>query len=597
MDESLNQESAATFIEFEPRQTLAQAWRWAVTRWAGVFCAALLLGMSVQLFAVISRKNITNDELVHIPAGYYHLVAGEFQLNNEHPPLIKMWAALPLLFIQPKESLKSSGDADNDYREVTWGFHQNFWANNRSQFQSITFWTRTMMIVLTCVLGVVIFLFARDLFGRRVAVIAVALFTLEPTVLAHGRIVHTDLPALLVFVLFFFTLRRYFQARTFKRAAALGLVSGIALITKFSMIVLVPVLGLIAILGLIFARRFQENQRKLLVHCLIVLVIGWFLVNAAYRFQSPPLSPGDVKWVQVRSPENANAWLTFFNVGSRIVPTYYLYGQYNVMLHNRDGHATSLLGQYSNTGWWYYFPVAFALKTTLPFLLLTIIGLVFAIVQLISKHDWRFLWLLVPMAIYALLSMTSHINIGIRHFFPEFGFFFILAAVMLDMLLRTKLKVIGVGVVVVCFGWMTVEDVKAYPNYIPYMNEMASSHPKWWYLSDSNVEWGDEAQELANYLHARGETEVSGAMMGAWGTLDLLGIKYYELFPRPGVTLPETKYVVIGASFMNGSTNSIPPDANGKFVSDKQRVNYLAAYRTMQPEVVIGDALYVFKVK
>jgi hypothetical protein len=598
LDESLNQESAAGFLEFKPRQTLAQARRWALSRWAEVGCAALLLIMSVQLFAIVARKNITNDELVHIPAGYYHLVAGEFQFNNEHPPLIKMWAALPLLFIQPKESAKTSGDAENDYREVSWAFHQNFWNNNRSQFQLITFWTRAMMILLTCLLGIVIFLFARDLFGKRVAVLAVALFTLEPTVLAHGRIVHTDLPALLVYLLFFFALRRYFQQRTLRRAMVLGLVSGVALITKFSMIVLIPVLVIVALLAVAVAPRLGEDRRKIILHSLVVLFIVWFAVNAAYRFQSPPISPGDVKWVQARSPENAGRWLTFFEVGSKLVPTYYLFGQYNVMLHNRDGHATSLLGQHNNTGWWYYFPVAFALKTSLPFLILTLGGITFALVQLIKKRDWRYLWLIVPMVIYALLSMTSHINIGVRHFFPEFGFFFILAAVLLDLLLRTRsLRLIGLAIIVLGFGWMTLEDVRAYPNYIPYMNQLASSHPKWWYLSDSNVEWGDEAQELANYLHAQGETEVRGATMGAWGTMDQLGIKYYEIFPRPGVKLPDTKYIIIGASFMNGSTNSIPPDANGKTVSDEERINYLAPYRTMQPEIVIGDAVYVFRVK
>src|SRR4029078_7131805 len=280
-------------------------------------------------------------------------------------------AALPLLLVQPKEPAKHAIDAETDYREVTWGFHQNFWAINRSEFQVITYWPRVMRILLSCALGVVIFLFARDLFSKRVAVIAVLLFALEPTVLAHGRIVHTDMPALLVYLLFFLVLRRYFHQRTIKRAIVLGLVSGIALTTKFSMIVLIPVLVILSIAGLCFAGLIGEGRKKIIVHSLVVLLVGWFFVNAVYRFQHPPLSEGDVKWVQTRSPGNANQWLTFMRVGSKVVPTYYLFGQYNVMLHNRDGHPTSLLGQYNDAGWWYYFPVPFALKTTIPFLLLT----------------------------------------------------------------------------------------------------------------------------------------------------------------------------------------------------------------------------------
>src|SRR3979490_3270921 len=83
--------------------TFANVRRLVVARKAEAVCAALLLLMAVNLVAAISRKSITNDEVVHIPAGYYHLVAGDFQLNKEHPPLVKMWATLPLLFVQPDE--------------------------------------------------------------------------------------------------------------------------------------------------------------------------------------------------------------------------------------------------------------------------------------------------------------------------------------------------------------------------------------------------------------------------------------------------------------------------------------------------------------
>ena len=87
------------------------------------------------------------------------------------------------------------------------------------------------------------------------------------------------------------------------------------------------------------------------------------------------------------------------------------------------------------------------------------------------------------------------------------------------------------------------------------------------------------------------------APFGAWGTLAQYGIAYHEIFPRPGTKIPETRYVAIGASFLNGSTSSVPPDENGKSLSDQERINYLAAYRDLKPEAVIGDAVYVFRVK
>src|SRR6266850_7771959 len=226
MDESLNQEFATSFV-FEPRRTLAQALRWAWAHRAEVLCAALLFGMSLQMFAVIARKNITNDEIVHIPAGYYHLVAGEFQLNNEHPPLVKMWAALPLLTVQPDEP-PAPKTVDENFMERTWGFHERFWQANQARFQTVTFWPRLMMIPITLALGALIFVFTRKLFGETAALIAVALYVLEPTLLAHGRVVHTDVPAALAYLLFFFALYKYSRAGTSDTGPVIAGTAGIS---------------------------------------------------------------------------------------------------------------------------------------------------------------------------------------------------------------------------------------------------------------------------------------------------------------------------------------------------------------------------------
>ncbi len=564
---------------------------------AEVVCAALLLLMALNLFAALSRKTITNDEIVHIPAGYYHLVAGKFQLNNEHPPLIKMWAALPLLFIQPNEAVTSVNEVIGNYSEETWKYLDQFWPNNKKPFEAISFWTRAMMILITLGLGVLIFLYARDLVGERPAILAVALYTLEPTVLGHGRLVHTDLPVAFVFLLFFFTLRYYLAARSSRPALLLGLVSGLALVVKFSMIILLPVLGCLVVAGFILAPRLRESRKKIAIHLALVICAILFVVNAAYYFRSPPIEPADVRWVQTMSAPTFDRWMTFFNVGSKVVPTYFLFGQYNVLLHNRDGHPTSLLGQYNRNGWWYYFPVAFAIKTSLPFLILSVAALGWAL-WATWKRDWRFLWLIVPFALYAAFSMSSRINIGIRHFLPAYPFLFIAGGVLVDRLLRVRYaQRLIVAVLVLTFGWMGVEMLRAYPDYIPYMNQLASAHPHWWYLSDSNVEWGDDARALAEYLHARGETDVRGAVSGGWGTLGLFDIRYHEIFPKPGRVIPDTRYVAIGAGFLNGSTIALQADEEGRTLSDEQRVNYLAEYRTRIPEATFGNSIYLYRMK
>jgi 4-amino-4-deoxy-L-arabinose transferase-like glycosyltransferase len=599
MEDALKQKQEAGAVIGETiASALAAVRRLIAVRKAELVCAALLGLMAINLFAAISRKSITNDEIVHIPAGYYHLVAGKFQLNNEHPPLVKMWAALPLLFIQPSEKQAIEAQAPGNFSQETWKYLQYFWPDNRDRSETISFWTRAMMVPITLALGILIFLYARELFGARVGVLAVALYSLEPTVLAHGRIVHTDVPAALAYLLFFFTLRRYLLERSLRRAIILGVATGLGLVTKFSMIVLPLVLACVALAAILLAPRWQEKRRKIVLHAGLVSCIILGIINAAYYFKSQPLEPDDVKWVQLKSPSTFDNWMTFFRVGSKVVPTYYLFGQYNIQLHNRYGHATALLGMHNSLGWWYYFPVAFALKTSLPFLAISIVGLGWALWLLLKERDKRFLWLLIPFAIYAGMSMSSNINIGIRHFLPAYSFLFIAGAVLLERLLRVRhARHLLIALVFAVLSWMTVEVLRAYPNYIPYMNQLASAHPHWWYLSDSNVEWGDDLNALADYLHARGETEVRGALAGGWSTLGNYGITYYEIFLKPGKDVPETRYVAIGASFLNGSTNAVPPDEQGRLISEEQRINYLDAYRNLQPETVLGGSIYVFRVK
>ena len=94
---------------------------------------------------------------------------------------------------------------------------------------------------------------------------------------------------------------------------------------------------------------------------------------------------------------------------------------------------------------------------------------------------------------------------------------------MLKLSVRASL---AIAIVCAIFGWTGIEAARAFPNYLPYMNQLASNHPHWWYLSDSNVEWGDDAKELAAYLHERGETRVQTAFLG-----DFFSLHFYGMIP------------------------------------------------------------------
>jgi len=593
MDQSFSQETATetNWVVREAHATAASVVDRIRSYSGSLLCALLLAVMGLQLLAVISRKSITNDEVVSIPAGYYHLVDGNFHISIDHPPLTKMWAALPLLLIQPKEptiELRPSEDAQT--RTVR--AQAEFWKANSADFKTISLWARVPMIALTLMLGLLIFIYTRQLFGPRAAVFAVALFTVEPTVLAHGRTALNDLPAALGYLLFFFTLYAYLKTRNLRNALFLGATAGLAMVIKFSLIVVAPIFICIAIVTIWIAPRCNVPRKRVAMWMGLATLLALLVINSAYYFQRQPPEESEFRWLSsIFSITQLPSVMKVVNVISVFVPSYFFTGVDAVLARNRYGQPSSLLGMESNSGWVYYFPVAFALKTSLPFLLTSVGALFWACWRFIAKREKQYLILLVPFGIYVAIAMSSTIDIGIRHLLPAYPFLFILSGAFLDSLFRTnRTPQLMLVLVVLLSGWFAVEAVRAFPDHMSYMNELTWRHPRWYYLSDSNVEWGDDVAELANYLHEQGETKVRASLLGGWATLPYYGIEYIDAHVPDGVQLPDTRYIAIGASFLNGSTTTITKPG-------RRRIDYFAEYRDRVPEAVFGNSIYLYREK
>jgi 4-amino-4-deoxy-L-arabinose transferase-like glycosyltransferase len=596
LDESSSQEqtNAATFV-FEPRRCASFAWKWVRQHVAEFLCALFLTVMFFNMLPVIAQKSITNDEVVMIPAAYYHLVSGDFQVVNEHPPLSKILAGLPLLFIQPNETRTSDLPENMSSSERTWDIQEHFWRTNRQSVGAISFWARVPAIGLTLALGVLLFAVARDLFGARAAVFSLGLFTLEPTVLAHGRVVQTDIPAALGYLLVFFMLRRHWTSLNWQNAVLLGLAAGLAMLAKFSMLIASPILAVYFLALLIVAVRRGLNRAKVCLHAGLALLMLLVIVNAAYFFQSRELTEADVNYIAQAYPSSSTTVLSIIRVLSWLVPTDFVFGVFWQLSHSVQGHSASLLGMFSQTGWWYYFPVAFALKTSLPFLMLALAAIGWGVYRAIARRDRQTLFILVPFAVYTAFVMTSRINIGVRYYLPAFMFIFILAGAMLDKLASPRrLHLARLAVVIAMLGWCAIETVRAYPHYMTYMNQLASGAPHWYYLSDSNVEWGDDVRELADYLRARGETRVRAALLGGFVTLNWYGVEYIDALASPTES-SSTRYVAIGASFLNGSTVPLR-SAGDRWQTNQERIDTFDAFRHQTPEAIFGGgSIYLYR--
>jgi hypothetical protein len=598
MNESLSQKPVTEtgFLVIEPRLALVGALRWAKVRRAELLTGALLALMGLQMLAVISRKSIIIDEIVMIPSAYYHLAAGDFQLVTEHPPFSKILAALPMLFVQPNEVRPDQASAAPYSGEAKWAYQESFWANNAERFESISFWSRVPMILLAVALGVLIFRFARKLFGARAAVLAVALYSLEPTVLAHGRVVQTDIPAAFGYLLFFMALYHFAEKNTWRPAVLLGLAAGLAILAKYSMLLVGPVLAVFFLALFALSWRVPGARSRLLTHMALVMLTILAAINAAYFFQHRQMGDFDARWIQSSFPGYGGTLTNAVRFLAHLLPIDFVLGVLFQFWHNGQGHSASLLGMYSERGWWYYFPVAFALKTTIPFLLLSLVSLGWGVYQCVWNRDRRFMWLLVTFAVYSVFVLFSHINIGVRYLLPAYPWLFILGGALLDQLIKTRrTHRAGALVVLLVLGWMAIETYRAFPDHMVYMNQLASRAPHWWYLSDSNVEWGDDAPALVAFLRERGETRVGDAFLGGFFTLHYYGIERVDsLFPESQTDPP--RYLAIGASYFNGSTIPPGPPGSGR-ETPQQRANFFEEYKHRKPEAVFGNSIYVFRVR
>jgi hypothetical protein len=581
-----------TSIEIDVRRSFAAVRFWIITHAAQLGCAAMLTLMSVQMLVVISRKSITNDEIVMIPSGYYHLTAQNFELIFEHPPFAKIIAALPLLFIQPDEIRSDQIVGTPGSTDERWAHMEKFWENNPDKFSALSFWPRVFMIGLTVGLGLLVFSFAKELFGPVAALLAVMLFALEPTVLAHGRVVQTDIPATFGYLLFFFMLRRYALNKSIGSSLWLGFAAGLAVLTKFSMLLVGPILVVYFAIDFIRSIRRRETWNTRVIHLALVALMSLLTINAAYFFRHRHLESWDVQWIREAFPGTAGPLIILTRILSHLVPADFVLGILRQLWHNAVGHSAGFLGMYSRTGWWYYYPVAFALKTTIPFLIASLAGLAWSGREVVRKRNPNHLWMLAPFVIYTVYVFFSRIDIGVRYYLPAYPFLFILGGALLASLWRSR-KAARAGMIaaILMLTWIGLEAVRAYPNHMSYMNQLASRAPHWWYLSDSNVEWGDDLRDLAIYLRARGETKVREATLGGYLTLRFYGIERIDaMTSRPG---ENARYTAIGASFLNGSTN-LPDNAiAGRKVGESQ--DYFAAYRQRQPEAVFGNSIYLYR--
>src|SRR6516164_245023 len=213
--------------------------------------------------AIVSVKDdaVTFDETPHLGAGVSALERGDFRLNPEHPPLVKMIAAAPVVAlgrgggdyaseVWRGEPSGGSGGARTGASEWIFGFELLFGSRNsaiRRDPAARIFPARCAMIALGAVLCLLVYGWTREMRGADAGLLALALAVTCPTILAHARLVATDLPEGLGIVATIWAHWRWTRKPTWPRALLTGAALGAALLIKFNGALLAPIVVVLVV--------------------------------------------------------------------------------------------------------------------------------------------------------------------------------------------------------------------------------------------------------------------------------------------------------------------------------------------------------------
>jgi dolichyl-phosphate-mannose-protein mannosyltransferase len=518
------------------------------------YVAGVLVCFAV-LFAALAinsytRASATFDEAGHLAAGYAAVARRDYRVDIEHPPVVRMWAALPLLGI--RGLTLDTTDVDRA-TPVAVAFGGPFELGHRFLFKDndadrLLNRARFMTVLLGVVLGLLVFCWAGEWLGFRPAVAALVLYTCEPNIAAHSSLATTDVG---VTCLMFGTV--YLLWRTSRNASA-GNVIGVAVccalavLSKFSALVLGPV---VLLLMTVAARRRRAFSRAtfIAVPTLIVLVT-WIAAWAVYGFRYAP-SASD-RWLfalqdhpAVRQAVPRWAAIVGWIDAHRLLPNAlsqgFLHGQALV-----QGRPAFLAGEYSNFGWWYYFPAAFLMKTPLVLLALFAVGAIICLKEL--KRGDAFEFVVLPIGVVMIWAMTSALNIGLRHILPIYPFVIMIAAAAARPLASAQSRRSRLLLAVLLIAGIS-EYASAYPNSLTFFNIAAGGpHAGYRYLADSNIDWGQDLKRLKAWMDGHGVRRIG---LAYFGTADpaYYGIDCMFMW---GTTVPGVDPVAMGPPQLPG---------------------------------------------
>jgi len=483
---------------------------------SGTACAAVaILAVHAMLLAWIAAVNSpTVDEPAHLASGINHWQYGRFDLYRVNPPLVRMIAAVPVLFSDANVDWANDYDA-RIYTRSEFAQGRRFLAENgESTFRYFT-WARWALIPVCLAGGWVSFRWACLLFGSQAGLVAIALYCFCPNLLAMGASITPDAAAASLGIVAGYAFWRWLMFPGWSSTVFAGVALGLAELTKTTWLILFVLWPVLWLVCKVSRKRLpaelvhSEELRPTAVQLLSILAIAIYLINLCYAFEGSFKPLGEYSFVsralsgQVRPPSGGNrfskTWLANLPIP---LPENYIRGIDVQRFDFEKKKWSYLCGEQRFGGWWYYYLYAGLVKTPVGTLAILALSLALPWIGNGPAAGWRHqIFLLLPaVSVLILVSSQTGFNRYYRYVLPALPYFYVGASRVASVVSSRSWMLSSAVIAFVLVS--VVESLCVAPNSLSFFNCIAGGPANGHrHLLDANIDWGQDLLRL-KYWHA-----------------------------------------------------------------------------------------------
>jgi 4-amino-4-deoxy-L-arabinose transferase-like glycosyltransferase len=500
---------------------------------------------------------ITADENSHIPAGYYYLKTGKYFINPEHPPLMKDISALPLLLLNP--TLPNISDSKELYanylknkanltgfelpknleiENYQWSWGYIFLFNPDNNPDVIAFWSRLSVIFFNAIFLFLFYYFISKLWDRRASLAALFLIAIPQFNIAHGSLVTMDFMSAVLQIIAIACFCLYMKSfvagrKDFKYFFICVLFLSLALLSKFSSIILIPTLFLGGFIHVFFPKNPRKSIWIYLLRYSTILISTFIFISFFYYFHIRNMDNADmIRQLVYNYPKGLPWWgvelLSSLTIGNPITKGLAEYISGLLLVVGRMDLADQVnyfMGRFygAEGAGISYFPILYLTKTPMAILLLGVISLILGLFTLFRKREgfeYNFrlfsskifnLTLFLFVYFYAVTTLSSNLQIGLRHILPiMFAISLFIARTMDIFWEKEKWKFIKIKYIfTIASIWLIISTIVTFPFYLSYYNYFGGGTEKGYEIAtDSNYDWGQDVKLLAKWVRENNIREI-----------------------------------------------------------------------------------------